>query len=113
MLDATQPPPKHKLRWFQYRLRSLFILMFLVAVACSWLTVKMVQARKQKKAVDVLREMGGIIEYDYQRKNTEMYAPAWLRKILGDDFFNNVTHVWLKGWTGRKLTDNDLDYHYD
>jgi hypothetical protein len=31
--DQKQP----KLRWYQYRLRSLFILTTLVAIACSWL----------------------------------------------------------------------------
>jgi hypothetical protein len=29
-------PPEHKLRWYQYKLGSLFILTTLVALACGW-----------------------------------------------------------------------------
>ena len=40
-------PPEHKLRWYQYSLRSLFILTTLVALVCSWYAVQMQEAAKR------------------------------------------------------------------
>ena len=56
---AEKPP---KLRWFQYRLRSLFILTTLVAIACSWLAVTMQNQRKQKAAAEAIEKIGGNVE---------------------------------------------------
>jgi hypothetical protein len=100
-MPAEQPtPPKSKLRWYQYRLRSLFILTFLVALACSWLAVKMQQANRQKQAVEALRKLGAFVKVES--------GSSWLRKILGDDFFNEVTSVYLSSSSYRRLTDSDL-----
>lgn len=114
-MPAEQPaPPKPKLRWYQYRLRSLFILTFLVAVACSWLAVKMEQARKQKEAVDALIIKKGIhLRYDYEINNSEIYGPVWLRSFLGDDFFNDVSHVWINNYEAEFISDSDIRYLED
>ena len=45
---AEQNQPK--LRWYQWRLRSLFFLTFLVAIGMSWLAVTIQNQRKQKAA---------------------------------------------------------------
>jgi hypothetical protein len=38
----TMPnPPEHKLRWYQYKLSSLFVLMTLVALASGWYQYKL------------------------------------------------------------------------
>ena len=37
------PDPTPKLRWFQFRLRTLLVVVTLCAVACSWVAVKMWQ----------------------------------------------------------------------
>jgi len=111
---SDQPvKPKRKLRWYQYSLRTLFILMFLVACASSWLAVKMQQARRQKEIVDAVYRMGGCVQYDYQWKvyieftNPEPpVRPFWLCKILGRDFFCDVKFVDL---SSLKDTCLDLD----
>ena len=47
-------------RWrFQYGLRSLLLLVVIVAVPCSWLATEMQQARKQKEAVEAILKLGG------------------------------------------------------
>ena len=107
-MPTDQPnPPKTKLPWYQYRLRTLFILTFLVAVVCSWPAVKMQQARKQKEAVESLRELGGVVEYDNEEpvdyRGFVKYSapgspgPAWLRNLLGEDSFRKALVVNLSG----------------
>ena len=44
-------PSKPRRRWFQYSLRTLFVL---VTVLCVWLGVTVERARKQREAVVVL-----------------------------------------------------------
>jgi hypothetical protein len=77
--------PKPKLRWFQYSLRSLFILTFLAAIACSWLAVTMQNQRKQKAAAEAIEKMGGRVSYEL----------TWLGRLLRDDSLVAVTCVLL------------------
>jgi Leucine-rich repeat (LRR) protein len=75
----------------------------LFAVACSWFAVKMQQARRQREAVEAIRKIGGFVVYDYEI-NLEKGSltriqgaippsPAWLRKVLGEDFYQTVAYV--------------------
>jgi len=86
--------------------------MFLVACASSWVAVKMGQAKKQKEAVETLLKKGGTVIYDYELSPSGFIpgaippSPAWLRKLLGDDFFRTVPIVHLPGV---KLTHADLE----
>jgi hypothetical protein len=50
--------PKFKLRRYQYSLRSLMDFVTLFACACSWLGVKLHEAREQEYAVERLRKLG-------------------------------------------------------
>jgi hypothetical protein len=111
MPDQSQPSPKAKLRWYQFSLRSLLIFVTLFAIPCSWLAVKMKQARRQKETVEAVIKLGGIVEYDdgtdslHSKKGATVSGPTWLRKIFGDDFFRNVTYV---GFDDPKITDADI-----
>ena len=53
MVDTAKP----RRRWFQYSLRSLMIFVLFWSLACSWLAVKMQQARRQRAAVERDREI--------------------------------------------------------
>ena len=53
--------PEHKLRWYQYSLRSLFILTTLVAFACSWYATVMHNAVKRRAAIAEIIELGGAV----------------------------------------------------
>ena len=78
---AEQKPPK--LRWYQWRLRSLFLLTLLVAIGMSWLAVEMQDERKQKVAADAIVKAGGKVTSEQ----------TWLGKLLRDDSLVRVTSV--------------------
>ena len=61
-LHPSADQPKPKLRWFQYRLRSLFILTFLVAIPCSWLAVTIQGQGRQHEAAEAILKAGGRVE---------------------------------------------------
>jgi hypothetical protein len=115
---ATSPPeaPARKLRWFQYSLRSLFLLVFLVSIGMSWVAVKIERARRQKEAVEEIKKAGGHVSYDYQFDKSGDWlpearppGPAWLRNLLGEDFFATVVMVGLFPLNSR-VTDAGLEH---
>ncbi len=75
----------------------------------------MEHAGKQRAVVEEIENMGGLVWYDYQFDadgipSTEGQAPpgpAWLRRLLGDDFFVNVTKLDL---TQTDITDAELKH---
>ena len=93
--------PKPKLRWFQYSLRTLLVFVTLCAIACSWLAVKMQQAKRQREAAAAIKKLGGMVEW------SDPSGPAWLRSLLGDDFYRSVFRV---SWQGTKVTDAGLEH---
>ncbi|MGA2063213.1 MAG: leucine-rich repeat domain-containing protein [Thermoguttaceae bacterium] len=85
---------------FQFSIRSLLVLTVAFAIPSSWLAVQMKWAKEQKEAVEAIRELGEGVRYDYQfnasgriRPGMEPAGPAWLRNLLGIDFFCNVTAI--------------------
>jgi hypothetical protein len=62
------------------------------------------RATLQRRAVAAIESKGGSVFYDYQFKedgdmkqwSSSPPGPAWLRRIVGDDCFREVTHVFLK-----------------
>ncbi len=103
---------KPRLRWFQYSLRSLLVLMVLVSIGMSWFAVKMQRARKQKEAVEAIKKLGGEIQYDYEVRQAGNPlprvppGPAWLRNLLGDDFFASAVGVFFPP----SVTDAGLEH---
>ena len=84
-------------RWrFQFSILSLFVLTVAVALPFSWLATEMKAAREQREAVG---KLGGQVAFDYQMYPSDTTSkppePAWLRGLLGDDLFVNVTQVLL------------------
>jgi hypothetical protein len=101
-----------KLRWYQYSLRSLMLLVLLVAIFMSWFAVKMKQARVQRTIVVELLKTNAAIGYNYLHdelgnptKRADTFVPYWLENILGRDFFENVTTIIFE-----EPNDRDLDY---
>jgi hypothetical protein len=123
MSNASEPPaPKPRLRWYQYRLRTLLVVMTLLAV---WMAHISHRARQQKLAVEMVRRLGGLAEYDYEgptffyssniSRRTRLthvvfatpplHGPIWLRNFLGNDYFQSVEAIDLNG---SLATDNNL-----
>ena len=53
-------------RPFQFSLRSLLLLVVVVAIPCSWLATEMKAAREQHAAVEAIKKLGGLVCYDYE-----------------------------------------------
>jgi len=89
-------------RWrFQFSIRSLLVLVVVVALPFSWLAVEMRAARKQKEAVAAIEKLHGTLFWDRPA------VPRWLRSLLGDDFFDNVDSIFLFGpKTGNAWLEN-------
>ena len=106
--------PKPRLRWFQFNLRSLFLVMLLACIGMSWVGVKMQRARNQREAVEWVKELGGWVSYDYEvgaagfrTGKTKPSSPHWLLSFLGDDFFRSVVMVNLNS---TQVADNGLKH---
>lgn len=90
-------------RWrFQFSIRSLLVLVVVVAIPCSWLAAEMKRAREQREAVAEIEKLNGAVEYDLPQYFDSLPPPpppqrppepAWLLKLLGGDFFGDVVFV--------------------
>lgn len=100
------------------RLRlSLRVAMLLVVAAAVWMGTLVNQARRQRQAVAAVKAFGGWVHYDWEflpgavkvpqgdhlwkppwgtlTKGRTPNAPAWLRRALGDEYFQQIAHVSL------------------
>jgi hypothetical protein len=109
-------PPKRKRRWFQFSMRTLLIGVVIVAIPCAWLGRRIDEKRKERRAVETIRKLGGAVYYNYEMEtdfeppqdrhfSAEPYGSGWLRKILGDDFFSDPTVAMV---AGDDWSDDDL-----
>lgn len=102
-------------RWLQFSLRGFLIMLTAFAV---WLGVVAHRAREQREAVEAIRALGGYVLYEGEDRfgeEAEQAGPAWLRKIIGDDYFYNVAGVgfgyfWRPGyyWHSTSVPDSDI-----
>jgi hypothetical protein len=67
-----------------------------------WLGLEIDGAVKQRRAVEMVRKLGGMVGYRHQRMGPsnwdptiESWAPRWLRQLVGDDYFVSVFEVYL------------------
>ncbi|MGO9109400.1 MAG: hypothetical protein ACLP9L_09215 [Thermoguttaceae bacterium] len=88
-------------RRFQFTIRSLLIMVVVAAVPCSWLTVEVKEAKRQREAVAAINNVGTIY-YNWQlggissaSVNRHGLGPEWLLNLLGVDFFVSVGHVYF------------------
>jgi hypothetical protein len=85
--DMIEPPkadpPKRKRRWFQFSLRSLMIVVTLLAVACAYVgwQAKIVQERKVMFAQ--IESAGGY--WTWQIPTDPRPTVSWVRQLLGDE----------------------------
>ena len=100
---------------FQFSIRSLLVLIVVVAIVCSWLSVRMQQARRQREVVEGAESAHYDYQFDpdvnwqanplFQAKPPEPPGPPWLRNLLGVDFLSDVTYVDYK-----QATDAGLEH---
>ena len=98
-------------RWrFQFSIGSLLLLPVVVAILCGWLAVERQRARKQRETVTAIRSLGGYVTYDYMASGAVIGplappGPAWMRRLLGVDFFADVVEA---GYRGPFITNSAL-----
>ena len=86
---------------FQFHIRSLMVLVVVVAVVCSWFAVRMQQARRQREVVTA----AGLASYDYEWDGLPgPPGPLWLRNLVGVDFLCDVRTL-----SYVQATDADLE----
>ena len=103
-------------RRFQLSLRTLLISLTGMGI---WLGIEVNGARRQQAIVSAIQEAGGVVRYDWELAGdhsdwktgfpetgaTHPPGPEWLRRIVGDDFFQAVVAVFS---TEVPLTDDQL-----
>jgi hypothetical protein len=99
--------PKRKRRWFQFSLRMLLISTLICGIGAGWLGKKIEGKRRERAAVETIGKSGGRVWYDYQRVDSvesrpawrpaEPFGPAWLRTLLGENFFSEVEFAAFPG----------------
>src|SRR5262245_49108922 len=113
MGQATDQIPRRRLRL------SLRGMILLVLVLGLWLGWHARRARLQREAVAAVREYGGFVRYDWEFLNgrpataAAPRAPGWLRRAIGDAYFQEVVEVNLVHATDRRgmpdLTPGESD----
>ncbi len=89
----------------QFSLRSLLIFALICAVVCATLGRKIARKREERAVAERFATVGGQVDYDSDTKDSRPEGPEWLRRILGDNFFNEIVEVFL---SQSKVTDGDL-----
>jgi hypothetical protein len=112
--EAPAGAPKRR-RWRFCAALSLRTMMFLVLVVAMPMAWRVNKARQQREAAQAVRDFGGTVHYDWEfvigpgvRPPTGIYwrdvwgkftpgrkpkAPVWLRRAIGDEYFQEITHV--------------------
>ncbi|HEY4309034.1 MAG TPA: hypothetical protein VGN12_06245 [Pirellulales bacterium] len=89
-------------RWFQFSIFGLLVLVTLVATFCALVVIP---ARRKHHAVEQIQALGGFVRYDFEWSSTPWpelptpRGPAWLRAIVGDDYFQTVVDVTVESHT--------------
>ena len=82
-------------RWYQFSIRTVLAATLIMASILAWLGWELHRISRQRTAIAKLRHVGFVVSYEHERlPNSIFYSesstppgPAWLRNLLGDDFF--------------------------
>ena len=112
----AEPPnaaqPKSRRRWHQFGLRTLLMGIVLLSLPLGWLGLKVREGCQRQAVVAAITKLGGFVLYDYEFDflgdfvpQSAQPAPAWLRAVLGDDFFRDAFGVYF---SSSSVKDADL-----
>ncbi|MCH7728113.1 MAG: hypothetical protein IH991_16790, partial [Planctomycetes bacterium] len=96
---------KPKRRFLRFRMRTVLLAMTVLCFLLAWIALKADRARKQRRVVDWVRQLGGQVTYDTDDDDVPdpfgsgpfAKDEGWLRENFGVDFFDNVVAVTLEG----------------
>ncbi len=91
--------------WHDTKLSMRTVLFSLLVAGLVWFGLTYVRAQRQQEAVQRIRELGGIVVYQWDGVGAYSATFPWLRELLGDDWLRPVVCVVL---SGTSTTDGDL-----
>ena len=106
--------PKPKLRWFQFSLRTLLVIVTLCAIPCSWLAVKIHEEKslrdernRQWRVVQAIERSSGVLE-ECSIRAFEIIEirPEWLNHCLGGHYHGQISEL---DFRGSLIKDGDLE----
>ena len=112
MVAVTETPKRS--RWFRFSLRTAAVVLTLL---CIWLGIVATRVHRQRTAVEAIVAAGGNVYFDYQFQspngplspvNAIPPGPAWLRRVVGEDYFRSPHLVVL---AGPNVTDELIENH--
>ncbi len=93
--------PKPRRRFWQYSLRTFFLLLTVFGVWLGWMVHRVNERREVARWI---REMGGTFQYDFQLnergdriEDAQPPGPDWLRERIGIEWFADVVKVEFYG----------------
>jgi len=94
----------------RFSLKTVFVAVTVAAMCFAWFATTLRKGQLQQQIVSELQTRHGIVIYDWEYeavlKQENVEGPdSFLRRMLGDDFFDEVVAVTL---FGVEFTDNDL-----
>lgn len=78
-------------RWFQFSLRTMFVLMTVVGALCGWLGLRIRHGWEQRRAVLAIKELGGSV--GFAAPSTWWQRSKRLRDLFGDEVLLDVREV--------------------
>ena len=95
MANMSDAPTKPRRRWLRFSIRSLLLLIALIAIPLAW---KVNRAQNQRRVVAEVERLKGSIVWVHEElppfySDNDPPGPLWLRNILGDDFFADVCRI--------------------
>jgi hypothetical protein len=88
-----------KERLVRFSLRTALAVVTLLCILLGWWVVR---AERQRVAAEAVRDVGGRVHYTYEFDSTgvwldkpQPWAPAWLRRTIGEDLFITLDGVYF------------------
>jgi hypothetical protein len=100
--------------WPRYCFVAGLMLVLFTGIGTIWGAARMQEAKRQEAAVEAILRAGGEIKYDYnydemgKAQDAGPPAPAWLRRLAGDDFFTTVVYVSFFNGVKTRFDDSEL-----
>jgi len=99
MSAAASPNPVRRQR-FQFSLRTVLILIFLISLPLGGFAWRLQRARTQRVNIIALENLGGSVTHragmDWASDDWYSRCENWAYDCLGKDFFLDVTVAWVK-----------------
>ena len=98
MVERSQGDGRRRWR-LMLSLRLAMGVVLLIAVGLAWIAHAV---REQRRAKELILSHSGLFFYEYEPQTVSRYtrktlAPAWLRRMIGEDYFHDVTWVRIEG----------------